>query len=124
MKTYEALFIFAGSLNEEALESAIERARGEIDKLGGTVQGTHSMGKRTFARRLKKAESGYYVRIDCSMEPAGAAMLQSKFKLDESVFRLQIVNADDLQKSVEAAEDSKKEEADSDGVVQSSLSDG
>lgn len=94
MKTYEALFIFSNSLKDEALEKVVEHIRGEIVKLNGSVQGVHPMGKRTFARPLKKSESGQYVRIDFSMDPGKIADLQARFKLNENIFRVQIVRGE------------------------------
>lgn len=97
MKTYEALFIFSGSLKEEALEKTLERVREDISKLKGSIQDTQLMGKRTFARPLKNQESGQYVKMNFSMEPESISTLTPQFKLNEDIFRIQITRLERRQ---------------------------
>jgi small subunit ribosomal protein S6 len=92
-KKYEGLFIFSDSFHDEELEKIQERIRGEIVKLGGVVQGTQSMGRRPFSRPLHKKESGHYVRMDFTMDPEHMHALLGRLKLNEDIFRTQIVNA-------------------------------
>ena len=99
MNSYEALFIFSTSLNEEALETILERIRGEIAKLDGNTQASRVLGKRTFARPLKEWEAGQYVKIDFSMEPGSVSALMARLNLDENVFRVQIVRVNNKERS-------------------------
>jgi len=110
LNNYEALFIFSTSLNEEALETILERIRGEITKLDGNTQGSRVLGKRALARPLKEREAGQYVKIDFSMEPGGVGALMARFKLDESVFRVQIVRVNNKERSATDLESGAKEE--------------
>lgn len=91
MKTYEALFIFSSTLKDEDLQKVLEQIRGEIKKLGGSVQNTQGIGKRTFAKLLKKRESGQYVKINFNMGPENIAPFEARLKLNEDVFRSQII---------------------------------
>lgn len=104
LKTYEALFIFSSSLKDEALEEVVEQIRGEIAKLNGSIQGVHPMGKRTFVRPLKKCEAGQYVRIDFCVDPGNISALQARFKLNENIFRVQIVRGHEDRASKKATE--------------------
>lgn len=94
MKTYEATIIFPNSVKEDALQKAVEQVKAEITKLGGAIKDTRMLGRRAFARTLKKQDSGQYVRIDFTLEPGQVTPLLGRFKLNESIFRLQIVAAD------------------------------
>ena len=91
LKTYEALFIFDQSLDDEAVGKALERVQGEIERLNGKVVDTQMMGKRTFARPMKKREMGHYVRLLVELDPQSIVPLHARFKLNEDVFRAQIV---------------------------------
>lgn len=100
MKDYEAMFIFSPSLNEEALEKILERIRGEITKQKGAVKDSRIIGKRVFARPLKKKESGQYVKMDLSMEPQSINPLLARFKLNDDIFRVQILCAGEQESNV------------------------
>jgi ribosomal protein S6 len=86
--------IFLSTAKEDFLEKNIERIRGEIAKLNGSVQDVQALGLRAFARPLKKKDAGIYTRIRFSMEPANVNPLRARLKLNEDIFRAQIVCAD------------------------------
>ena len=94
LKTYEGLFIFPGSLKDDELEAALAKVRKHIEALGGRWVGVRPIGVRTFARRMKKRSSGHYARATFEIEPDKVARLHSRFKLDETVFRVQITLPD------------------------------
>lgn len=93
MKKYEALFILPDSLKEDSLAAALAKAQEEIQKLGGKVESVTPLGKRAFARPLKKKGVGHYVLVVFSMAPDQIASLQARYRLDENIFRVQIVVA-------------------------------
>ena len=91
MRTYEALVIFPETLKDDAVGTAVNRVRTEIDKLGGRVSAATVLGKRQFSRTLKKLEAGHYVRVTFDLEPDKLVALQARYRLIEQVFRVQIV---------------------------------
>lgn len=99
LKTYEAIFIFSNAIKEDALQKIIEQIQGEITKLKGVVKETKILGRRQFARMMKKEDSGLYVRMDFDIEPSGVAPLLSRFRLNESIFRFQMVAADEVERN-------------------------
>ena len=94
MKSYDALFILAETVREDQVDAFNDRIRGEIEKLGGAVRQVVPMGRRAFAAPLKKRASGVYVRMTFDLEPSKMASLQERFKMNEDIFRVQIVVAD------------------------------
>lgn len=90
MREYQALFIFSEKFKEEELEKALEGAKGEIEKLGGKISHTEMMGRRSFARTMKKQDGGYYARVDMEFDPQQIDALNRRFVLSESVFRVQV----------------------------------
>jgi small subunit ribosomal protein S6 len=97
LKTYEALFIFDSQLKDDALDKIMEGVRGELEKQGGQVQEVARLGVRDFSREMKKKHAGYYVRVRFQMDPAKIHPLQARFKLNESIFRVQVVQAQKMK---------------------------
>ena len=93
MKKYEAMIIFRESLKETDWDGAVEAVRSEIEKLGGKVTSSTRLGKREFARPMQKQQSGHYGLIAFQLEGDKVAALQTRLKLDEQVFRVQVVSA-------------------------------
>ncbi|NQT93208.1 MAG: 30S ribosomal protein S6 [Lentisphaerae bacterium] len=93
MRRYEALFIFEKSLGDEPLEKAVEQAKSEVTRLGGSVLDLDVLGKRTFARPMQKRESGVYAKILFELEEDQVEPFQARFKHNEDVFRVQVVRA-------------------------------
>ncbi len=93
-KTYEGMFIFPKTLSNEELEEALGTVREEIEKHDGTIKSLTRLGKRQFARPMQKQDAGYYVVITFDIEGDQIAALRKRFKLNEKVFRVQIVRVD------------------------------
>lgn len=94
MNKYRVMLILSASVREEALDGILDRIREEIAKLKGTVTKTDVMGKKLFARPMKKKESGLYVLMIMEMDPSGIDPLLGRFKLNEDVFRVQITRSE------------------------------
>ncbi len=91
MNKYEAVFIFPEALKD--VEEALGKVRAEIKKLGGDVDSTTRLGKRAFARRMKKQEGGHYVIMTFQLGADQIKPLLARFKLNEEIFRVQIIRA-------------------------------
>ncbi len=94
MKTYEGMFIFPSSLAEDALAQAVEKVKTEIVRMGGQVAEAVVLGRRNFSRPMKKQEAGSYLRVRFDMDPGAMAPLAARLKLNEQIFRQQIVIAE------------------------------
>ncbi len=93
MRTYEAVFIFNASSDDDALAKAIEAVRAEASNLGGKVSSVTRMGKNSFVRPLKKKESGIFALMVFDMDPANIGALNERYRLSESILRFHIVAA-------------------------------
>jgi ribosomal protein S6 len=91
LKTYQALFIFSSSLADDAIQDILKNVQGEVEKLGGTVTTSELTGKKVFARPMKKMETGNYAKVIMQLAPSAVAPLQARLKLNENIFRVQIV---------------------------------
>ncbi len=90
---YEGLFIFPEALDEAGLDLSISRVKEELEKLGGSIESTTRMGKKTFARPLKKQKAGLYVVIMFRLDGARMDAFKMRLKLTSDVFRHQFVEA-------------------------------
>lgn len=93
MKTYEAMFIFADRFSEEELDAVIKSARSEIEGLSGEVISSTRLGRRPFARPIKKNDHGHYAVMNFKIAAEQIPLIHAKFKLSDSVLRVQIVVA-------------------------------
>lgn len=104
MKKYDALYIFVGVNRDETLQANLDRALAEVTRLGGVVIGQDALGKRAFARPMKKRDSGAYVKVRFELDPAKMEELVNRYHLVEEVFRVQILAVDDRREAKIAAE--------------------
>jgi ribosomal protein S6 len=98
------MVILPAALNEDGVRSALQRVREEIARQGGQSQEPDVIGKRTFARPMKKQEAGHYVKLRFELDPNAIDPLLGRLKLAEDVFRLQILRNDDIAVPEEAAD--------------------
>ena len=117
MKKYDALYIFVGIAKDDALEANLEKALAEVTRLGGNVITKDSLGKRGFARPMKKRENGVYVKVRFEFDPQKIDELVKRYQLVEEVFRVQILAVDErreakiAQERADRAERQAKKEA-------------
>ncbi len=99
---YEGLFIFPETLDEEGLDQAIGSVKEELEKLGGSIESTTRMGKKNFARPLKKQKAGLYVVMMIKIEGRKLDAFKARLKLGTNVFRHQFVESDGVEATQEA----------------------
>ena len=104
MKKYDALYIFAGTAKEDALDEQLAKALAEITRLGGVVETQTVLGKRTFAHPMHKRESGVYAEVRFQFDPLKVTELVNRYKLVEEVFRVQILAVDERREAKLAAQ--------------------
>ena len=104
MKKYDGFYIFAGQAKDDVLDSYIQKAVAEITRLAGVILSQEVLGKRPFARRMRKRESGVYVQVRFELDPAKVSELVNRYRLVEEVFRVQILAVDDRREAVLAAQ--------------------
>ena len=89
MKRYEGLFILNIAGKEEGIKDALDKVSTDISAAGGKVETVQKMDKKAFSRIAdKKHTAGYYTNIIFAGTPAIIAQLNSKFSLNEEVFRV------------------------------------
>jgi small subunit ribosomal protein S6 len=89
VKRYEGLFILNISGKEEGIKETLDKVSADIAAVGGKVETVQKMDKKSFSRVAdKKFTGGFYANIIFNATPAVVAQLQSKFALNDEVFRV------------------------------------
>ena len=89
MKRYEGLFILNTAAKEEGVKELIDKLTAEIASLGGKIETVQKMDRKSFTRVAdKKHSAGFYVNIIFRGAPAALKALQTRFTLNEEVFRV------------------------------------
>ena len=90
MRKYEVIFIAQPDLDEENLNSVIEKIKGWITDAKGEVVSVDNWGKKRMAYRIRKQRDGQYVLITANMEPAAVKNLSQNMRFVESIMRSMI----------------------------------
>jgi ribosomal protein S6 len=94
VKRYEGLFILNNAGKEEVIKDTIDKVSSEINSVGGRVETVQKMDKRAFSRVAnKKHSSGFYVNFIFTSPPAALPQLQTRFALNDEVFRVLFTEA-------------------------------
>ncbi len=103
MREYEALLILPAKLDDEAVKKAMQTVSDEIASLGGSVSNYDVVGKKVFARMLKKQNAGIYVKMHFELDASAIKGLLAHLKYNADVFRIQITSFDPVVAAAKAA---------------------
>ena len=89
MKRYEGLFILNTAGREDGVKDTLDKISAEISAAGGKVETVQKMDRKHFARIAdKKHNAGFYANVIFNAVPSVVAQLQTKFALNDEVFRV------------------------------------
>jgi small subunit ribosomal protein S6 len=94
LKTYEAVFVIDERKFEDAGEAFSCEVAKLIESLGGSVRERTSLGRRQFARPIKKQNAGIYWDFIFDLDPAQVKALKSAYSLNDAVFRSEVFICD------------------------------
>lgn len=95
MKKYETIII----LDERKIKDDGKEFLAVIEKMiteefGGKIIESVVMGKKQFAREINKRKTGVYLSVVHEMAPDKVALVKDKYKLNDTVLRMQSYNYD------------------------------
>ena len=90
MKKYETIFILDEARHADGGNAFTESLKSLVEEMGGEILETEEMGHRQFAHPIKKKPSGIYWDIVINLPVNKVNDLKEKFRLDQSVLRLEI----------------------------------
>ena len=89
MKTYETVIILDDRKVQDEGKALIEEFSSKVSRAGGEILKVTSLGRKQFARQMKKRKSGFYWDFVLNLDEKEAKKLPEYFSLDERVLRLQ-----------------------------------
>ncbi len=91
MKKYECVIIFDESKLEGGGEAAAANISEFIASIGGKVESSESLGRKTFSYPIKKKNSGLYWDLIIELANDQVAALKENFRLDDSILRMEVL---------------------------------
>ncbi|HDZ62030.1 MAG TPA: 30S ribosomal protein S6 [Nitrospirae bacterium] len=104
MNYYENLLVLDSSLDEKALNDAVDRVKNVILKKGGEILKAENWGLNKLAYVLKKHKKGVYMLLVFKAPPATIADLEKFFKVLDPLIKFLIIKL--TRKQIEAVENS------------------
>ena len=104
MKTYETVIILDDRKNQDEGKAFVEEFSAKLSRAGGEVIKVSSLGRKQFARQMKKRKSGFYWDFIINLDEQEAKKLPEYYNLDERVLRLQTFIYDRPEAPVAKAE--------------------
>ena len=92
MKKYEAVFILDMRKVEDEGKAFSEEFAQMIQSWGGSVSESVAMGRKQFAREIRKRKAGIYWNYIFELDPAKCKDIREKYRLDERVVRELIIS--------------------------------
>lgn len=95
MHAYELMYIVRPDLDEETVQSVVDRINTVITNNGGQVDQTEKMGKRRLAYDIKGYSEGIYTVVQFHAEPTLIQELQRQLRLNDHILRHLVIREDD-----------------------------
>jgi small subunit ribosomal protein S6 len=95
LTTYEGLFVFPERLQDQEIEEARGSVVADLERCGAMILGARKLGRRTFARPMKKMRAGVYVRMVFDIDGQQVTALRQRLRLNETLMRSQITSGDE-----------------------------
>ncbi|MDI3280251.1 MAG: 30S ribosomal protein S6 [Bacillota bacterium] len=95
VRSYEAMFVLHPKVEDEAVDSLVERFQKVVTDGGGEVLKSEKWGRRKLAYEIEKCTEGFYVVMDFRSESAVAQELERVLKITDEVIRYLLVRLEE-----------------------------
>jgi small subunit ribosomal protein S6 len=92
MRKYEVMYIIRTDIEQEQVQSTVEKLQGIITSGGGEITKHDVMGKRRLAYEINKFRDGHYVLVQFTATPEVVKELDRVMKISDEVIRSLITN--------------------------------
>ncbi len=116
MNRYDLIFIIQSDVPKDEIDEIVERYKGIVASLKGTVVKAEKWGVRRLAYKIEKQGRGFYVLLDFVGNTPVIRELERNLKFDDKVLRYQTVkrasqvSMADIEKEMAGAKKEKPEE--------------
>ena len=91
MRLYEAVYIFDPALDENGINTKLQKFHGVAIRDGGEVKAVDHWGARQLSYPIKKKKMGYYVVAQFEADSQALTEFERQLKLDEELMRYLVV---------------------------------
>ena len=91
MRNYELVCILHPDLDEAAFNDALDKIKGWISEMDGTVNKVDNWGRRKMAYMIRKQLEGQYFLINASMLPSATAEFERKLRFLDPLMRHMLI---------------------------------
>ena len=95
MAKYELAIVINARIEEEKRLATLERAKGYIERFGGTLGSTEAWGKKRLAYEIQKMREGYYYFVKFESGPETPNELEQNMRIMDNVLRFLVVSAEE-----------------------------
>jgi small subunit ribosomal protein S6 len=116
MNRYDLIFIIQSDVPKDEIDNVIDRYKGIVTSLKGTIVKAEKWGVRRLAYKIEKQGRGFYVLLDFVGDSPVIRELERNLKFDDKVLRYQTVkradqvNMADIEKEIAGLKKEKPEE--------------
>jgi small subunit ribosomal protein S6 len=94
MRKYELVCIVHPDQDEAAFTAIVEKIKGWITEVGGTVEKVDIWGRKRLAYTIRKQKEGQYVLFTVALPPEATAVLDQNLRFLEAVIRYMLTVMD------------------------------
>lgn len=94
MRRYEMMLIVTDTIEEDAAQAIVERAKKALVDQGGSVLDEAWWGKRALAYEINKRDHGFYAVLDVQASSEAVAEVERQLKILDEVVRFKTVRPD------------------------------
>lgn len=91
MNYYENIFILSPDLDDNTVESVVERVKNVVVKSGGEILKTENWGRKKLAYNLKKQNKGVYIFLIFKAPSPAVYELEIFYKVLEPLLKFMVV---------------------------------
>ena len=95
MRDYELVFIIAPVVEDENVQTVVDRVTGWIEADGGTVTKVDLWGRRKLAYPIQEFSEGTYVLLNAQLKPDALNELERNMKLNTFIIRYLLVRIEE-----------------------------
>ena len=94
MRKYELVCIVHPDLDETAFNGIVEKVKGWVAEISGSVDKVEVWGRKRLAYTIKKQREGQYVMFNLGLEPAATTSLEKNQRFLEPLIRYMLIVVD------------------------------
>jgi small subunit ribosomal protein S6 len=95
MSKYELALIVNAKIDDDARAAVVDRAKGYIERFGGTVTEVEDWGKKKLAYDIQKMSEGFYYFIQFEAEADVPGQLEQNVRIMDNVLRFLCVSKEE-----------------------------